>query len=1569
MTNNAQGLLEYLTSSELRKIRASQVAALDSNPHEVCVYYIAHLHNLIKIAASGGILPYASVQTKEGDLAGQQVQRLRDSVELKLGPSITKGRRPIRRPLHSCVNFFWNPNNITNWVFQVRALHQAAEQDDPAFGCLCIIEIPLSFFTSSPELYWCSSDINLAARDPRHTHRIDQLTGAEALWPWRQIFANRDRLYNAAEFVVFRAEGGNKRVSAPVPVSAVSRVLVPYSEYATAKRALAGTVFEPVLKELYNSAIFPGPSKCLHEECLFARELATLSRFGISSAWLRETLSTFSQCDSIIGRHLRSSSFTDESLAYSKHGIGHVTRFLFWIVFLARWSRYGERTERNVVIAAFLHCLARENQHGDSCRGSDASSSEFASAIFTELNIDSHDQQVIREAIKLHYVAPEGETGHGNIVADVLRCADNLEHGRFDKPLSSNGCDPRRLNLPIFEDHAGAAGALASIAQRIALFTRHENWHGNTFEQLVRRIKSALGSCLHHELLHGVVKATAVSLLDPSVTEPEPLPHIETPLSGAMIPRYSYAEPLPPSESEAWLQHGGMLVNYTVAATVSCEWEESPVASVLENIITRGTPCPSSRYVTDAAKVISKEKRDSASDLEFTTQIHQIQRALTHLMAGQALPVDSPKWRIAISGPPSITAYMAIVDFYRLLRAVRALQSPPVSTPTIELLLALDEESTDFADEVEVRVHTSPVGRYEAHIELRSQYSSSTQAWSQTPKYVHNVVVMPDPKRLGILQAPLRNSSAIDYSVDTENKVHTDALVYLLRNLFWKEDFRPGQLDVITRALKREDVIALLPTGAGKSLTYQLPALLQPGLTIVVDPLKSLMRDQDKSLKAYGIDRSVFINSSLNSGQIGNTLDQVSQGMHQFIFVSPERLQIRKFRNMLRSMEGQTFAYCVVDEAHCVSEWGHDFRTSYLRLGDTARRYCPSPDGHLPLIALTGTASYDVLSDVQKELDISDPEALVRPHTYERKELHFDIIQTGPPAAGLPYKMWQRCSDVKRTELLDVLESIPSQVMVNGSKRFEQMMKPDVKAPSAGLVFCPHKTGPFGARPLADYLKETYPALAGAIGTYHGASDESDGMDDAVLQKVQVDFMSGRKSILACTKAFGMGIDKPNIRFTIHFAMPQSIEAFYQEAGRAGRDRQKAYCGLIYTDTDTGRSGPMDQSLLMSFHNNSFPGWERDARGLAELLLGSKYFRFYDDKWLGLEKVFQNMRPRGSCVVSIPFNNFGVTAIAKAVHEVVKCHASDSQVRKALSFCGTADEFIKKLASEVGFRNGFPPELKTELEPMYNSTRLAPETFRAVYRLLVLGLIEDYEIDYGAKKIHATLVRLEDAAIKTNLVNYLTRYIGRHDRRVQLETIDARRGETVLQKCCGHLLDFVYDEIAAKRKSAMQNMENAVHGGLEYGIDEFTRRVNTYFDSRFTTNILDDLREKPAEKIVETYIKESKGRPDDVEHLWGSCDRLVESYPTHAGLFLLRAFTRWSTNRSLDNASRDARKGYEILLNDNNWQPAQLAAFQARYIKWIGSVNPDAANLAKSEIIGRHIEMLSNYETHTLGGN
>ena len=221
------------------------------------------------------------------------------------------------------------------------------------------------------------------------------------------------------------------------------------------------------------------------------------------------------------------------------------------------------------------------------------------------------------------------------------------------------------------------------------------------------------------------------------------------------------------------------------------------------------------------------------------------------------------------------------------------------------------------------------------------------------------------------------------------------ALRYVLRNAFRKVDFRPGQPQIVDRALRGLDVIGLLPTGGGKSLTYQMCALLQPGVTVVVDPINSLMRDQHDKLVEHGITASAYINAFNDRDEREANMERLAEGLIQIVFVSPERFQIQRFRTALSeaAANGVRFSYAVIDEAHCVSEWGHDFRHSYLKLADDLRRFCATGWERLPLFGLTATASFDVLADVQRELGMRE-EAIVTlpPEAIDRKELHFQVL-------------------------------------------------------------------------------------------------------------------------------------------------------------------------------------------------------------------------------------------------------------------------------------------------------------------------------------------------------------------------------------------------------------------------------------------------------------------------------------------------------------------------------------------------------------------------------------------------
>ena len=222
-----------------------------------------------------------------------------------------------------------------------------------------------------------------------------------------------------------------------------------------------------------------------------------------------------------------------------------------------------------------------------------------------------------------------------------------------------------------------------------------------------------------------------------------------------------------------------------------------------------------------------------------------------------------------------------------------------------------------------------------------------------------------------------------------------NGFLYLLNNLFRKSKFRAGQEAIINRALIGLDVIGLLPTGGGKSLTFQICALLQPGVTIVVDPINSLMKDQFDKLIENGISKTTFINSFNTKDEREANMDKLINGEVHIIFVSPERFQIEKFRTALQNCKNLNvyFSYAVIDEAHCVSEWGHDFRQVYLNLAQNLKRFCASKDRNISVFGLTATASFDVLADVQRELDLNEDAIISLPaEAIDRKELNFNII-------------------------------------------------------------------------------------------------------------------------------------------------------------------------------------------------------------------------------------------------------------------------------------------------------------------------------------------------------------------------------------------------------------------------------------------------------------------------------------------------------------------------------------------------------------------------------------------------
>jgi len=330
----------------------------------------------------------------------------------------------------------------------------------------------------------------------------------------------------------------------------------------------------------------------------------------------------------------------------------------------------------------------------------------------------------------------------------------------------------------------------------------------------------------------------------------------------------------------------------------------------------------------------------------------------------------------------------------------------------------------------------------------------------------------------------------------------------LLHLHFGHEDFRPGQEDVIKDVFEKNNVLTIMPTGGGKSLCYQLPALCLDGVTLVISPLIALMKDQVDSLIANGV-QATFINSSLTLPEVTERLNEIKNGRYKIVYIAPERFYNNDFVKLLKQIEISLIA---IDEAHCISEWGHDFRPSYMRIKDFIKML-KNPQ----VIALTATATPAVKEDILRQLDLQDYKIHIT--GFNRPNLHYHVIKAD--------------NNLKLESTINLIREIGGKGIIYASTRDK------VNGITDALI------------------AENIDAVP-----YHA------GMDNEDRSRIQEQFMNDENQVIVATNAFGMGIDKKDIRFVIHFDMPGTMEAYYQEAGRAGRDGQTSHCVLFYHPSD-----------------------------------------------------------------------------------------------------------------------------------------------------------------------------------------------------------------------------------------------------------------------------------------------------------------------------------------------------------------------------------------------------------------
>jgi ATP-dependent DNA helicase RecQ len=909
------------------------------------------------------------------------------------------------------------------------------------------------------------------------------------------------------------------------------------------------------------------------------------------------------------------------------------------------------------------------------------------------------------------------------------------------------------------------------------------------------------------------------------------------------------------------------------------------------------------RRVRDAPFLISLLAK-SAADAEvplsaalLTRWPHAIQRTqlalLNGLISGR-LRFDQETWDIGVIERDARCAALAISDLLAWLSHFGSLyEAPPL--PVVRLT-AYDATNLDLkpveatvfspapfildvnhgyvSDDshlqhdliVDVAVRAFPLHRYRNDPYERLLHESSAGTVVRTaPRSTAEAITWPPA-------LPVRNA---------EDK--GDSLVFMLQQVFRKEEFREGQMAIIRRALNRQSTIGLLPTGAGKSLTFQLPALISPGMTIVIDPIKSLMQDQVDNLRSIGIQSATAINSDQDGKDRDRETRLMGSGERRFVFISPERLQIQAFRNEIRQACSRfPVAYFVIDEAHCVSEWGHDFRTAYLRIGQLARELCQHHGQEPPILALTATASPSVLSDVQREIGLADPKDIVSPGSFDRKELRFHIVRATTGEKHLALR-----------SLLQEMEGL-----LNNAPKPKSLDIPTAlgDADAGAIVFCPHVNGSLGVSGVRDYISNNVAALKDRVEYYSGEApknfrppmshpgspsassnvfpDRRKLADAWALHKatVQRQFKGNQIPLLVATSAFGMGIDKPNIRYTVHFAMTKTIEEFAQQAGRAGRDRHPALCSVIFSD-DT--LSPSDDPLAAGISSrealarmNRIP--RREARDSSVVMY------LHSRGYLGIEEEIED--------------------ICAFYHQVI-----EARLEGQISFDGTIEAVVSK--------HDFPLGLVENAEAITSATRDRTSEDRVLYRLSILGIISDYTVQYsiGSNVYTLALHAVSETELRANLATYVKRYKLQNGVEQVLRTMETSRRLHPIDRTIEALTTFVYEEIEKKRCEGMANMRQLLRDSRSG--EDLRKKITDFLDHNVFTDrvftLLSQLDESSWWPIIDSVTSE-----DQASQLLGQCQRALETDPDHPGLRILAGLARaMRGNRDLQEISDDLDTG------------------------------------------------------------
>jgi ATP-dependent DNA helicase RecQ len=677
------------------------------------------------------------------------------------------------------------------------------------------------------------------------------------------------------------------------------------------------------------------------------------------------------------------------------------------------------------------------------------------------------------------------------------------------------------------------------------------------------------------------------------------------------------------------------------------------------------------------------------------------------------------------------------------------------------------------------------------------------------------------------------------------------ALQFILKNIFGFSNFNSGQFPVITNALMGEDTIGLLPTGGGKSLIYQYVALLQPCINFIVTPIKSLMKDQRDNLDKLYISNSNFINGNQNAVEKEKVQIEYANGKYQFIWISPERFQSEMFRKQLEIINDKhVIGMAVIDEVHCLSEWGHDFRTSYLNLAKTIRKYCEKAQ----ILGLTATASKNVLKDILIEFEIGT-ENVKTLLSFTRPELSFEVIKDDGTN-----------SNQKDNELCKLLKKL------NQEQNIFELKDKDTKS---GLIFTrfvnKETAGCYG---LAKLLSNTFKA---EVKWYSGQCPQNKKLPimkdedfNNYKDRVQEDFQDNKFPLLVATKAFGMGIDKSNVRYTIHHGIPGSVEELYQEGGRAGRDKKPAKCYVLF----------------------------------SEEKIGGKYF----DKLFGIK----------SSVLDI------IEAQKK-----ISFNGRDAMNNMFLWLTGVKD-IEEESKGIMAFYKRYAKPKSSQLTLGSQLGVKKQDLERAIYKLSLIGVTDDWTIeDWGEQnaKIKVDFKDYNDKSIEEELVKYIKKY----DKEFDLKRNKDDKGNELVyfkiyedpnllpvEKAIRVLLIWQYENVAYQRRESIKTVYDQCKKN-ESNPGALKQFMESYFKFSEESYVFDHIAENPrdyANWFTAFYdIKGSMISNEKLGEITASLRRFLESFRNNTGLNFISGITHLLTD---DYENDDGRTRFEMAIKSLN---------------------------------------------------